>query len=364
MTEFKYLTDYISDKSAKIGIAALVGKLSPKISSHKSGWAFHLANQCVSAGYENVEVITDITTNWDDFDAILLEHGMEFKGTFNIFGGANDDLYHQIMRIFSSTKIYSLHHDMPCIGKLIDQRLHTGTDLFKQLGEVNSEDYSQVEHIKEICANDIPRIDCIEKTDKLCFGDSHSFSQYTPGYMTQRHDGLTMHGALKKGLDAYIYPWVKSLRVYMGNIDVRHHLMRQSNPSASVKTILIDFENELREMYERGIKEIEVVHVLPIENESRALPKTGYYKDTPFAGTWAQRTALVKEINDGIDSMCERNNWQSHKHPEVYYNSKNELTFDVMEKPKSVHIAREYYRWDLTSNEPNAKLIKQTMSLF
>ena len=357
MAEFKYLSDYISDKSSRIGIAALVGKLSPKESSHKSGWAFHLANQCINAGYTNVEVITKVTPDWNDFDFVLLEHGMEFKGTFNIFGGANDDLYHQVMRIFSNTKMLSLHHDMPCVGTMVQQRLHTGTDLFKTLED-------KIEDIKQICANDIPRIDHIEKTDKLCFGDSHSFSQYTPGYMTQRHDGLTMFGALKRGLDMYVYPWTKSLRVYMGNIDIRHHLMRQDNPSSAVKTLLANYENELLKLQEGNVENIEIIHVLPVENESRPLPKTGYYKGTPFTGTWTERTALVKEINAGIDEMCERNDWHVYKHPEIYFNSIGELTFDVMEKPKSVHIAREYYRWDLTKNESNKKLIKVTQALF
>ena len=357
MTEFKYLSDYISDKSSRIGIAALVGKLSPKESSHKSGWAFHLANQCKSAGYENVEVITTITPDWNNFDAILLEHGMEFKGTFNIFGGANDDLYHQISRIFSDVKMFSLHHDMPCIAELVKQRLHTGTDLFKTLED-------KIDNIQSICANDIPRIDSIEKTNKLCFGDSHSFSQYSPGYMTQRHDGLTMHGALTRGLETYIYPWITDLRVYMGNIDVRHHLMRQPNPSASVKKLLVNYEAELLKLQDTGVSNIELVHCLPIENESRPLPKTGFYKGTPYTGTWSERSALVKEINAGIDDMCEKNNWISYRHPEVYFNALNELTFDVMEKPKSVHIAREFYRWDLIKNEPNKKLIKQTLALF
>ena len=62
--------------------------------------------------------------------------------------------------------------------------------------------------------------------------------------------------------------------------------------------------------------------------------------------------------------MCERNGWQAYKHPEVYFNALGELTFDVMEKPKSVHIAREFYRWDLVKNQPNKKLIKQTLALF
>ena len=213
MSEFKYLTDYVTDKSSRIAIAALVGKLSPKESSHKSGWAFHLANQITNLGFERVDVITDTETKWQDYDCILIEHGMEFKGTFNIFGGANDDLYHQLIRIKSGVQMYSLHHDMPCIAALIEQRLKTGTDLFKTIEP-------DIESIRQICANDIPRIDHIAKTEKLCFGDSHSFSQYSPGYMTQRHDGLTMHGALKRGLDTYVYPWITDLRVYMGNIDV------------------------------------------------------------------------------------------------------------------------------------------------
>jgi hypothetical protein len=357
MSEFKYLTDYVTDKSSRIAIAALVGKLSPKESSHKSGWAFHLANQITNLGCERVDVITDTETKWQDYDCILIEHGMEFKGTFNIFGGANDDLYHQLIRIKSGVQMYSLHHDMPCIATLIEQRLKTGTDLFKSIEP-------DIEPIREICANDIPRIDHIAKTEKLCFGDSHSFSQYTPGYMTQRHDGLTMHGALKRGLDTYVYPWITDLRVYMGNIDVRHHLMRQDNPSASVKNLMIKYEQELLKLQERGVTNIEVIHCLPIENESRVLPKTGYYKGTPYTGTWSERAALVKEINSSIDDMCQRNGWKSYKHPEVYFNALNELTFDVMEKPKSVHIAREFYRWDVAKNEPNKKLIKQTLALF
>ena len=62
--------------------------------------------------------------------------------------------------------------------------------------------------------------------------------------------------------------------------------------------------------------------------------------------------------------MCKRNNWKVYKHPDVYFNDKGELTFDVMEQPKSVHISREYYRWDMEKNCPNKRLEKKTMSLF
>jgi hypothetical protein len=129
--------------------------------------------------------------------------------------------------------------------------------------------------------------------------------------------------------------------------------MRQSKPLESIEKMVLDYEQQLKQL---GIKEIEVVQALPIENESRALPKTGFYKGTPFIGTWAERTELVRNFNQLIKDMCARNNWTTWEHSPVYKNSIGELDFEVMEKPKSVHIAREYYRWDLVKNEPNKKL--------
>lgn len=347
---FKYFTELEPHTDIKIGIAILVGKFSNKLTSHKSAWPHMLANQLINAGYHNTTVITSVDEDWTQYDRIILDHGMEFKGTFNIFGGANDDLYHQLNRLFCGVRMYSMHHDMPDIGELITKRLKTGSELFKTLED-------KIELATEICKS-VPRVDHIDKTDKLCFGDSHSFSMYTPGFMCDRNDGLTLFGTLRRGLDGYVYPWVKSLRVYLGNIDIRHHLMRQDKPAEALKKMVLDYENQLLQLQERGVEEIEVIQALPIENESRKLPKTGYYKGTPFAGTWAERTELVKQFNRAIDEMCERNGWDCYEHPEVYTNTLGELSFDVMEKPKSVHLSREYYRWDLVENCPNKKLEK------
>ena len=348
MSDLKFFTDYESDTNLKIGVAILVGNFSDKLSSHKSAWPHMIANQLINAGYKNTSVITSVSTKWTDYDCIILDHGMEFKGTFNIFGGANDDLYHQVIRLFSGVKMYSLHHDMPDLGDLITKRLKTGSELFKTLE-------SRIEEATEICGK-IQRVDYIEKTDKLCFGDSHSFSMYTPGYMVNRNDGLTLFGTLKRGIGSYMFSWTKSLRIYLGNIDIRHHLMRQDKPAESLKKMVSDYENQLLALSDLGIKNIEVIQALPIENESRKLPKTGYYKGTPFAGSWAERTELVHQFNAAVEDMCNRNGWDCYKHPAVYKNALGELDFEVMEKPKSVHLAREYYRWDLVKNCKNAKL--------
>ena len=101
------------------------------------------------------------------------------------------------------------------------------------------------------------------------------------------------------------------------------------------------------------IQNIELAHALPIENESRKLPKTGYYKDTPFYGSWQERTEAVNIFNETIDLVCNENGWKSLPWPTNILNDKKELSFDAMEKPKSVHLSREYYRWDMENNCEN-----------
>lgn len=344
---FTYFTDYEKDKSVKIGISSIVGKISKQISSHKAGWPTMIANQLNHAGYENVTVVHDQKTSWSDFDVILIEHGMEFKGTFNIFGGANDELYEQVKRIFTlGVRMYSLHVDMPLIGDLIKVRHRTGTEQFKSLLE-------KAEIANNICSTMIHRVDFIEKTDKLVFGDSHCFSTYRPGWMVSRNDGMTMYGALNRGLNSYVFPWTKELIVYMGNIDVRHHLMRQQDPLKSIDDMMEALEKQLLEM---NLESVTITEVLPIENVSRKIPKTGWYKKMPYFGTWAERTALSKYINIKIQMMCLANGWNVYKVPDVFFNEAGELDFKVMERPQSVHISREFHYWNYEENTKNTKI--------
>jgi hypothetical protein len=325
-----------------------VGKISKQISSHKAGWSHMIANQLKTAGYDNVTVINRVEDDWSNYDAILIDHGMEYKGAFNIFGGANDDLYMQICRLFRmshDTRLYSLNINMPDVSELVQVRLKTGTENFKKLE-------SSIDRIKEICSQ-IPRIDFIERGENQILGDSHSFSLYRPGWNVTRYDGLTLHGVLDRGLKNFLLPQTKNLMVYFGNIDVRHHLMRQQDPIASIDKLVSDYENQLKDT---NMESITVSHVLPVENESRKIPKTGFYKKMPFFGTQKERAALSKYINMKIDEMCERNGWNVYRIPKEFFNGEGELTFDVMEKPQSVHISREFHYWDYENNKRNERI--------
>lgn len=343
--ELSYFIDKEPNKFKRIGVCSLIGKISSQISSHKAGWPTMIVNQLKHAGYLNSSVIHRVEDDWSNYDVILIDHGMEFKGVFNIFGGANDDLYNQICRLFRGVKMYSLHVDMPDISELVRVRLRTGTEKFKQLE-------NQIPRIKEICSK-IERVDFIEKTYDQIFGDSHSFSTYRPGYMVTRYDGLTLYGALNRGLDTYVLPWTKNLIVYLGNIDVRHHLMRQQDPIASINEMMEKYEKQLSAL---NVDSITVSHVLPVENESRKIPKTGWYKKMPYFGTQKERAALSSFINTKINDMCKFKGWNVYRIPKEFFNDEGELSFDVMEKPQSVHISREFHYWDYENDKQNTRI--------
>lgn len=340
----KAFTDFNIATDAKIGIDGITNSFSSKISSHKGAWPRLIKNQLKHAGYQDVTVLGK-DGDWSDYDLILIDHGMEFKGTFNLFGGANDELYHRIKKFESfEGSIYSVHIPMPNVGELIRSRYKTGTELFRTL---------DAEQISEKCSN-IDYFNIVARTNNLVLGDSHSFSMYIPKFMVSRNDGLTMHGILKKGLKTFVPDNISNLILYFGNIDVRHHLCRQEFPEKAIKEMLLEYEKQILDLNISG--RIELIQVLPIENESRVLPKTGFYKGEPFSGTWEERSAVVELINILLEQICIRNNWRIYKHPQVYLNDNKELSFDVMEKPKSVHLSREFYRYDFDNDCLNQKL--------
>ena len=343
----------------KIAIDQVVGTVSPRATSHKAGWAYLWANQLKhyfkQLGEGDVEIkVLHNEESWDGYDLIYLDHGMEFNGeSLNLFGGAQDEPAQRLGRLLSvdPLSLVSLDRAMPDYGALGKGRLKACSDVWRNTdwdaitAACGKMDFmtqeSMAEHIK---------------LDHLALGDSHTFSMYKPGMAVCRNDGQTMFGALKRGLKSFIEPFgpqIKKLTLYFGNIDIRHHLMRQPDPAVALFSMLDEYEKQIKAL---GMEYVELIAVLPIENESRKLPKTGFYKGTPFAGTWEERTSLVTMFNLRLHEICERNGWEFYQHPNVYRNEKGELDFEVMELPQSVHLRRSFYRWDLVNDCPNPNL--------
>lgn len=126
---------------------------------------------------------------------------------------------------------------------------------------------------------------------------------------------------------------------------------------------IIFAEKDLLEKYEVELKslnkKIELVTVLPIESEERKIPKSGFFKGTPFFGSREQRQELVKQFNDTLREMAVRNSWTIFEWPEIWYTMDGvQFMSNYMERPRSVHLARKFYRWDLVNNCENPNLLE------
>jgi hypothetical protein len=331
-------------KGKKVAIDGIVGHYSDRITSHKGSWPNMQKSKLRYLGVEDVKVLTK-KDDINDFDVWLISLPMEFKGTFNLFGGANDELAENLARLVDfQGDIYIMDSEMPDIGEFILSRKKSCSDLFSALDE---EEFTEL-------SEDIEMLDLTlseRGATGFILGDSHSVSVYRPGFDISRNDGKTLYGVLKEGLKEYVPIGTEHLITYFGNIDVRHHLMRQPDLVKSVNYLVDEYERQLLEF---AIPEISIVALLWIEDESRKLPKTGYYEGTPFFGSALKRSILVDIINAKLYQKCKLHGWNFLEWPqEMKVNGL--LDFKYMEKPKSVHLSREWYHFDFETNKSNEK---------
>ena len=335
-----YFKDLQTDKSKSIGITNLLSNITTKDHSHKGGWTKLLRCQLINAGYNNVTIISN-KERLADFDSIIFDAGAEFAGTINLFGGLNDKAYSRVEELKEfKGKLYSWQHELPCLDKLIESRQHNNSTFegFKGYPKLNLfiEVFEHVEHKKH-----------------LLFGDSHTPSVWTPDMMIERRDGRTLFGAVKnEEIDEAIAKYnPDELTLYLGNIDIRHHICRVNDSDFSSGFASFRIVRDLVNSLPLGLK-VNLVQPLYIEDESRKLPKTGYYKGKPFYGTWFDRNharytmATVMENLSEEDDTLKVIGW-----PEEFVNELGQLTFEVMERPQSIHLSPKYYKWDLDNNE-------------
>lgn len=341
-----FFTDFYGneDKIMKIGIDNLIGNITTRPDSHKGGWTRLTLAQLKDAGFENSSILKD-GEHWGNYDLILVDYGAEFDGAYNLFGGANDELADRFSMIrnayLNGTIIMNLRVKEPCFADFVKSRQKTCSDKFSEL---IAEDYNFVDKVHTI--------DHISPQLSILIGDSHTPGKWTPGQMICRQDGQTLFGLIKNdvvgqrlqefvnyGIDEFL-----NVAIYAGNIDIRHHLGRQLDPALATITLAEDFEAYCIELKKRfNIKTISTFQLLPIEDEARKLPKTGYYKGTPFCGPWELRNTLRNLFNEYLNAICGKGVNYITVNPSVFTGSDGKLPFEVMERPQSVHISPRYY---------------------
>lgn len=361
--------------------------------SHTGSWAFLRANQLKYAGV-NALVLNEkgrgIKTDWAEFDTVYIYHTMDFEPEhpycINVFDGPQEHTAKFFERIIwkqhEHIKFISLDFPMPNYGYRCKRKKERAAETSKMSDYWKQVDWDAVQakcetitdwvldpgvkftqpyqgRIKEEWIKQCKGIQHLHR--RLVLGDSHAHSVYVPKSIVLRKDGRTLRGITKKGIKkeiidfGYDYAQLDELVCYWGNIDVRHHLCRESNPKQATLDLLALYGDELK----KHDKKIEVVTLLPIEDESRKLPSTGFHLGTAFFGSRAQRQEIVKIFNDGLREMAVKNGWSVFSWPESWYSMDGVQYMEtMMERPRSVHLGRRFYRWDLVDDVLNPRLLE------
>jgi hypothetical protein len=320
----------------------------PRLASHRSSQGVIYADQIrQTEEYEVVDVNWggNAHENHNDYDVVYVYWGSDWTGGLNLFGGIKAFPYAWNIRNFSKFKgkVYSLALDFPEIDVMIAERIKVAQS---KSGEIQSEwlevDIKNLERMRR----ESTRVRFPFITDKVVIGDSHSICMHRPGWTVNSVPFKTLNGALNTGLQTFIeeiqsIDKVTAAEFYFGNIDVRHHLCRiEGNPIENAKNLAERYVNAVKAL---PIHDKAIYELLPIENESRKLPQTGYYKGKPFWGSWIERNSVRHAFNDYCELLCKQNGIRFIRWTDYLLNSKFELDFKYMEKPHSIHLSREFY---------------------
>ena len=325
--------------------------ISSNIHSHRAAQAAIYAEQLSVALCRHVHLdrTGNIAPDTNAFDSVYVYHGNDWGGTLNLFGGMKN--YGSIDNLIRYSKIkgpiYSLWIDHPKYSEMLKPRM---------TGEIHPDwhkvDWDNLKIIEDTAIT----IREIESVNRVVAGDSHAICMYRPGWFVNSVPFKTLHGALKEGLQSFIKPHHEIAEFYFGNIDIRHHLCRQPDPEAATRDLANRYYTQLSQL---DLAKVYAYELLPIEHESRVLPKTGYYKGTPFYGSWEDRNRCRLIFKDEMRKLCARGSVNFIEWVDPLLNDRGELDFECMEKPKSVHLSRNSYphwqgrKWSgLSENKP------------
>lgn len=285
------------------------------------------------------------TEDFNQYDNLYMYHGndrSEDSQDINLFGGTKFFSAAYNVRNISRFKgqVYSIGYDMPDYATMLQNKFdghkrREGTldNMVPEFLEVDIENFRKMRE-KAIT------IKPWGPWDKLVAGDSHAICMYRPGWNVNSVPFKTLHGALKLGLRSFIQEDTRHGEFYFGNIDIRHHVCRYDYREA-IDNLVNEYVKQVKEL---NLESSAIYELLPIENIRRRIPKSGWFEGTGYYGSWEERNEARLYFKKVASKVCKKagvefKEWIT---PE-FYNEAGEMDFKVMEKPKSVHLSREYY---------------------
>ena len=313
----------------KIGMLGIIGNCVKSINSHNGGWTLVCKNILERTFENEVEIIND-ESDFNTYDVIVINEGVNYKeGVYNFFGGVQETTKTKLF------KILDFKGELFSINERIDLN-----HMCKKRKELQGFKDSKFQ-IPKIFNTDV-------QFSNILVGDSHSISVYRLGFSINRNDGKTLYGFLKdpqKYFKKPIHSYNK-IYTYFGNIDIRFHLCRQSNPKIATEKLVDQYIDWCWN------SKAKPVCLLPIEVEDRKIPGTGLYNGKPFYGSRELRSELVSIFNERLQShFLDCLVW-----PEEWYDNDYDFTKN-MEARQSVHLRPSSYKfYDELSKQETLKL--------
>ena len=343
--------------------------ISKNMSSHRAAQGVIYADQLKQAGidvYVNMSLERYVEDH-NTFDEMYVYHGNDWSGHLNLFGGLKEFPHVDNFLNFSKFKgkVYSLVIDFPDYYDQLKHKVNLANSKNKDIDpRWNEVDWDNIKRMEKEAITIVPNL--LKIYDSISIGDSHAICMYRPNWNNYSIPFKTLHGALRMGLKSFIQPEGyarKNIEFYFGNIDVRHHLLRQEDPIQATKDIVTEYFRQAHEVSREYDADVTIYELLPIENESRAIPKTGWYQNTPFFGTRLDRDKIRRlfreEARKHVSERVHLFEWVDRM-----MNPAGELDFKYMEKPKSVHLSREFYPhwqgWEYNGLEPTRESLNIT----
>lgn len=301
-----------------------ISNIPLNVKSHTRGWSVVWQDQL------GATLDVKCSPNIVNFDTVYIDHGANFGGTLNLFGGATKEVFDRINRVVSCKNIISLDWDMPDYGEMLKKRIGAKTtyeEITIEWCDAVSKRLKDVESLKQENL----------QYDDLILGDSHTIAFSDRNTRVLRNDGKTLYGALKTGLLNNLRGANPTGRVTFcfGSIDIRHHLLRHESVS------LDDLLDEYIKQGSAISNDVWFCAPVPVEYEGRRIPQSGFYKKTAFYGSQQERKVLTDKFIEGLYNRTDK----IVQPPKEWYNMDPEkYATTYMEYGGSFHIAPPYYK--------------------
>lgn len=301
-------------------IVGTFNKIPKRESSHSYGWARTWSEMLnMPMDQENQQVHKEV----------YLLHGANFGGGLNLFGGFNEALKKSCDNLMAADKIYSLEIPMPEYGEMLKTRK-----------DVEDKEWcdkltSKLKSADVITAHDLG-------FKHLAVGDSHTAAYAPTQAAVIKRDGTTLFGQIKEDFKYIREEFEKgdyeSVTISLGNIDIRHHVVRNKMTYLEILEKMITPLNEFGKSL--GVP-VEYAVPWPIEHEERKLPKSGYYKGQPFWGTAWERGVALASFKTAFKNL----DMDMVEYPSGWYMQDSyHYAKEKMEAGGSVHLNPKYYR--------------------